>query len=63
MKQGTLKTLGAIALGAAAVVAAGGAASAAPAPGAGSVGAPGQSAAKPAVPQAKPGQGMLGQLP
>ncbi|MEE4591690.1 ATP-binding protein [Streptomyces sp. DSM 41524] len=70
MKQGTLKTLGVIALGAAAVVAGGSAASAAPVPGgsAGRVAAPGQPtagqpAAKPAAPQAKPAQGMLSQLP
>ncbi|GAA1094877.1 hypothetical protein GCM10009579_33060 [Streptomyces javensis] len=67
MKQGTLKTLGVIALGAAAVVAGGSAASAAPVPGgsAGRVAAPGQPAApaKPAAAQAKPAQGMLGQLP
>ncbi|WP_445515078.1 ATP-binding protein [Streptomyces sp. NEAU-174] len=66
MKQGTLKTLGVIALGAAAVVAGGSAASAAPVPGgsAGRVAAPGQpTAGQPAAPQAKPAQGMLSQLP
>ncbi|GAA0932965.1 MULTISPECIES: hypothetical protein [Streptomyces violaceusniger group] len=69
MKQGTLKTLGVIALGAAAVVAGGSAASAAPVPGgsAGRVAAPGQPTAgqpaAPAAPQAKPAQGMLSQLP
>ncbi|MGW7758504.1 hypothetical protein ACWGK6_44690 [Streptomyces violaceusniger] len=72
MKQGTLKTLGVIALGAVAVITGGSAASAAasaPVPGgsAGRVAAPGQPAAqpvgKPAAPQAKPGQGVLGQLP
>ncbi|MBI0300831.1 ATP-binding protein [Streptomyces sp. PRKS01-29] len=64
MKQGTLKTLGVIALGAAAVVAGGSAASAAPVPG-GSAGrvAPGHAApAKPAAPQAKPAQNVLGGL-
>ncbi|MEU1941490.1 ATP-binding protein [Streptomyces sp. NPDC020125] len=68
MKQGTLKTLGVIALGAVAVITGGSAASAAPSapvPGgsAGRVAAPGQPAAQPAAPQAKPGQGVLGQLP
>ncbi|MER8154733.1 hypothetical protein [Streptomyces sp. NPDC094472] len=71
MKQGTLKTLGVIALGAVAVITGGSAASAAnsaPVPGgsAGRVAAPGQPAAQPAgkpAAQAKPGQGMLSQLP
>nr|WP_161561022.1 ATP-binding protein [Streptomyces antimycoticus] len=70
MKQGTLKTLGVIALGAVAVITGGSAASAAPSapvPGgsAGRVAGPGQPAAQPGNPaaQAKPGQGMLGQLP
>jgi hypothetical protein len=73
MKQGTIKTLGAIALGTVAIIAGGGSASAAsnaPTPGGGSGVAspqqlPGQGAAKPSAPKAAaPDQSsLLGRIP
>ncbi|WP_432037265.1 hypothetical protein [Streptomyces cucumeris] len=68
MKQGTLKTLGVVALGTVAIIAGGSTASAvspAPVPGGGAATpqVPGQGAGKSAAGKATPDQGLLGKLP